>query len=25
MKKFHHIGIPTSKQRDGETHLEDAK
>ena len=25
MKNFHHIGIPTSKQRDGETYLEGAK
>lgn len=25
MKTFHHIGIPTTKQHDGETHLEDAK
>ena len=25
MKKFHHIGIPTTRQRDGETHLEGAK
>ena len=23
--KFHHIGIPTDKQRDGETYLEGAK
>lgn len=25
MKNFHHIGIPTTKQRDGETYLEGAK
>ncbi len=25
MKTFHHIGIPTAKQHDGETHLEEAK
>ncbi len=25
MKKFHHIGIPTTKQRPGEKHLEEAK
>ena len=25
MKNFHHIGIPTTKQHDGETYLEGAK
>ena len=25
MKKFHHIGIPTTKQRSGETYLDEAR
>jgi len=25
MKKFHHIGIPTTRSRPGETYLEDAR